>query len=42
MNEIQIYNTEKGTQIDVKFENETFWLSLNEIALLLKRGKYLI
>lgn len=40
--EIQIYKTEKGTEIKVQFDNDSFWLSLNEIALLFERDKSVI
>lgn len=43
MSEIIIYKTQdKGTQIEVKFDNESFWLSLNEIATLFERDKSVI
>jgi prophage maintenance system killer protein len=43
MNEIIIYQTsENKPEIEVKFENETFWLSLNEIAGLFERDKSVI
>jgi hypothetical protein len=38
--EILIYQTEDGqTKIDVRLENETVWLSLNQIAELFQRDK---
>lgn len=41
--EILIYQTEDGkTKIDVKMENETVWLSLNQIAELFQRDKSVI
>lgn len=43
MSEIIIYKTQdKGTQIEMKFDNESFWLSLNEIATLFERDKSII
>ncbi len=42
MSEIQIYKTEKGTEIKVQFDNETFWLSLNEISTLFEKDKSVI
>ena len=37
-NKIVIYQTEDGqTQIDVRMENETVWLSTNQMALLFNR-----
>lgn len=43
MNEIVIYqDTENKSQIEVKFEGETFWLSLNQIADLFNRDKSVI
>ncbi len=43
MNEILIYNvTENQTEIEVKFENETVWLSLNQISELFARDKSVI
>jgi prophage maintenance system killer protein len=43
MNEIIIYQTsENKPEIEVKFENDTFWLSLNEIAGLFERDKSVI
>ena len=42
MNEIIIYRTQNSTQIDVQFEGETFWLSLNQIATLFERNKSVI
>lgn len=43
MSEIIIYqNQNNSTQIDVRFEGETFWLSLNEIAILFERDKSVI
>jgi hypothetical protein len=34
MNEIQIYKTEKGSQIQVRLEKETIWLSQKQMAEL--------
>jgi hypothetical protein len=43
MSEIVIYNSpENLTQIEVKFDNETVWLSLNQISELFERDKSLI
>jgi hypothetical protein len=43
MNEIIIYrNKENESQIEVRFEGETFWLSLNQIADLFERDKSVI
>ena len=40
MGEILIYRTEDGqTKLDVKLENETIWLSLNQMAELFQRDK---
>ena len=40
MGEILIYRTEDGqTKLDVKLENETIWLSLDQMAELLQRDK---
>ena len=34
-NQIEIYTSPDGiTQIDVQFEGDTFWLSLNQISSL--------
>ncbi len=42
-NQIEIYTTSDGkTQIDVSFEGETFWLSLNQISTLFERDKSVI
>jgi len=42
-NQIEIYTTRDGkTQIDVSFEGETFWLSLNQISTLFERDKSVI
>ncbi len=41
--EIIIYQTPDGqTQLDVKIEEETVWLSLNQIAMLFDRDKSVI
>jgi len=38
--DIVIYQTNDGlTKIDVKFENETVWLSLDQMAILFQRDK---
>ena len=43
MNELLIYrDKENQTQIEVRFEGETFWLSLNQIADLFERDKSVI
>ncbi len=43
MNEqIEIFETINQTQIEVKYENETFWLSLNQISELFKKDKSVI
>ncbi|MEO0075940.1 MAG: virulence protein RhuM/Fic/DOC family protein [candidate division WOR-3 bacterium] len=43
MNEIEIYKTPDGsTQVEVRFEGETFWLSLNQIAQLFEKDKSVI
>ena len=37
-NQIIIYQTEDGqTQVDVRMENETVWLSTNQMAMLFER-----
>jgi prophage maintenance system killer protein len=41
-NTIEIYNSNGETQIDVTFEHETVWLSLNQIAKLFGRDKSVI
>ena len=41
--EIILYQTEDGqTQIDVKLENETVWLTLSQMAELFQRDKSVI
>jgi len=43
MSEIVIYtSTENQTQIEVTFDNETIWLSLNQISELFARDKSVI
>jgi death-on-curing family protein len=43
MNEIEIYKTPDGkTEVEVQFEGETFWLTLNQIATLFERDKSVI
>lgn len=43
MNSIELYKSSNGeTQIEVRFENETVWLSLNQIAELFGRDKSVI
>ena len=41
-NSIEIYKSKGETHIDVKFENDTVWLSLNQIAELFGRDKSVI
>ena len=41
-NSIEIYKSKGETQIDVKFENDTVWLNLNQIAELFGRDKSVI
>ena len=37
-NQILIYQTEDGqTQVDVRMENETVWLTINQMAMLFDR-----
>lgn len=38
----EIYNSKGETQIEVKFENDTVWLSLNQISVLFGRDKSVI
>jgi hypothetical protein len=43
MNTIEIYtNPDKQVQVEVTFENDTFWLSLKQIADLFERDKSVI
>lgn len=43
MNEIEIYKTPDGnTQVEVRFDKETAWLSLNQISNLFDRDKSVI
>ena len=43
MNAIELYKSSNGeTQIEVRFENETVWLSLNQISELFGRDKSVI
>jgi prophage maintenance system killer protein len=43
MNEILIYQTaDNKPQLEVRFEDETFWLSLNQIATLFEKDKSVI
>ncbi len=43
MNQIEIYQTKhKRTEIEVRFEEDTVWLSLNQIAELFRRDKSVI
>jgi prophage maintenance system killer protein len=39
---LEIYLSEGETQIDVKFENETVWLSLNQISSMFARDKSVV
>ena len=41
-NPIEIYNSGGETQIEVKFDNETVWLNLNQISKLFGRDKSVI
>lgn len=41
-NSVEIYSSEGETQIEVRFEKETVWLSLNQIADLFGRDKSVI
>jgi hypothetical protein len=42
-NQIEIYTSPDGiTEINVSFEGETFWLSLNQISILFERDKSVI
>jgi hypothetical protein len=42
-NQIEIFTSSDGTtQIDVKFEGETFWLNLNQISKLFEKDKSVI
>lgn len=41
-NSIEIYSTNGEAQIDVKFENETVWLNLNQISELFGRDKSVV
>jgi len=41
-NSIEIYSSNGEAQIDVKFENETVWLNLNQITELFGRDKSVI
>ena len=42
-NQIEIYTSADGsTQIEVHFEGETFWLSLNQISSLFEKDKSVI
>lgn len=43
MNKVELYRSPNGeTEIEVKFENETVWISLNQIAELFGRDKSVI
>ena len=39
---IEIYRSEGETQIEVRFENETVWLSLNQISSMFSRDKSVV
>ena len=39
---LEIYRSEGETQIDVRFENETVWLSLNQISSMFARDKSVV
>lgn len=41
-NSIEIYNANGEARINVKFENETVWLNLNQITELFGRDKSVI
>ena len=41
-NSIEIYNSGGETQIEVRFENETIWLILNQVSELFHRDKSVI
>ncbi len=41
-NEIIIYQPNNSTKVEVKIENETVWLTLNQIAQLFNRDKSVI
>ncbi|PID93918.1 MAG: DNA-binding protein [Bacteroidetes bacterium] len=41
-NEIIIYQSDETTKVEVKVEDETVWLTLNQIALLFNRDKSVI
>lgn len=42
-NKIEIYQAKNGSsQIEIKFDNETLWMSLNQIAQLFDRDKSVI
>ena len=42
-NQIEIYTgSDNQTQIEVQFENETAWLTLNQISVLFNRDKSVI
>ena len=43
VNQIEIYTgSDNQTQIEVQFENETVWLTLNQISVLFNRDKSVI
>lgn len=39
---IEIYTTDNGTEIEVELEQETIWLSLNQISELFERDKSVV
>ena len=39
---LEIYRSEGETQIEVRFENETVWLSLNQISSMFGRDKSVV
>lgn len=42
MKEIEIYKTENGTQVSLRFDGETFWLNQSQIAKLFGRERSVI
>lgn len=41
-NQIEIYKSSQGTQIQVKFEQDTVWLTQSEISTLFQRDRTVI
>ena len=39
---IEIFTTDKGTEIEVQLEQKTYWLSLNQMSELFERDKSVI